>query len=49
MSNNYILNQLLEINFATHLAMLFCFVFHLETPDFIRPLVGHVINGGKDL
>ena len=30
--------------FATHLAML-----RLETPDFIRPLIGHVINGGEGL
>ena len=33
-----------KINFATHLAML-C----LETPDFIRPLIGHVTNGRENL
>ena len=30
--------------FATHLATL-----HLETPDFIRPQISHMINGGEDL
>ena len=51
MFNQYILRdcQLIiksntGIKFATHLAML-----HLETPDFIRPLIGHVIKGGEDL
>ena len=32
--------------FATHLAALIS--VRLETPDFIRPLFGHLTNGGKD-
>ena len=34
-----VLNQILEIKFAIHLATL------LKTPDFIRPLNGHVTPG----
>ena len=35
------LNKILEIKFTPHLAIL-----HLETPDFIRPLIGHVVWEG---
>ena len=38
-------NQLLEIKFCNSLLA----TLHLETPDFIRPLIGHVINGGEDV
>ena len=39
------LNQLLEIKFCNSLLA----TLRLETPDFIRPLIGHVINGGEAL
>ena len=41
---NLIVKSKTGIKFATHLATL-----RLKTQDFIRPLIGHVINGGEDL
>ena len=43
MTNKF--NQLLELNFATH----FWLRCVWKTPDFIRPLIGHVINDEEDV
>ena len=43
MTNKF--NQLLELNFCNSLLA----TLRLETPDFIRPLIGHVINGEEDV
>ena len=42
MSNHFFIKYW-RLKFATHLTTL-----RLKTPDFIRPLIGDVINDGED-